>query len=564
MPWSISLFDQLPQLLVLSPLIGCLVTFAAARTGGEFIRQLAAANMFCTLLVLGGLVWRFEVDRAADAVARRPTAEDIAECGTFDVAQAMVHRRVDQQCALRLDRQVFAVDGINLWPTIVLVIVTACAIRQPTAIGIPSHWFIPAVLLFETASIAALTANDVQTYVLADGIAVIAMSVLLGLWGGLERRTIAERFLVIQFCGASIVMSGFAILLVAVPWMKIDDAPTPRAVTSSISTIIYEIQKWTTTNGTAYQYELESFPGMLLILSFGFAIQFGAFPFYASGLAVFCKSPPYIVALYIAGLLSISSVSWLRFVMPLAPDLLVGFDWLILIPSLGGAMWAAIRSLSPADARQKIAFVFYSFSGISLLGCFNFSRFGMSGAWLMQQQLAVVACWMLLVSETTLGVQNSLVPQPGVRCRFKSTPILPLLVGIPFFGLFASSYIIALETFRDWLSFLAAATFEENLFFFVFDLSINVFLFLTAVLTAVILSSTLYSLLSHLQWNDFAKAQKPNLHVVVLALAAIANLFPNVMLHQCEPTFALAFRRFERTLSASSAEPQSDQRQTSP
>ena len=50
MNWLTSLRDQLPLLLVLSPVIGFLVTFAAAHSERDLVRYLAISNSFCTLV----------------------------------------------------------------------------------------------------------------------------------------------------------------------------------------------------------------------------------------------------------------------------------------------------------------------------------------------------------------------------------------------------------------------------------------------------------------------------------------------------------------------------------
>ena len=99
------------------------------------------------------------------------------------------------------------------------------------------------------------------------------MSVMIGTRGGLERRGLAERFLFAQFTGSALVVLGFAMLVVSVPWMKIEDSPTFPTISSNIGTLVYEAEKWASRNQLAFQYQNEVFPWMLLILSVGFAIR---------------------------------------------------------------------------------------------------------------------------------------------------------------------------------------------------------------------------------------------------------------------------------------------------
>lgn len=563
MTWLSSMWDQLPLLLVLAPVIGFLVTSAAVQTNSEAVRELAISNVICTLLILGGLAWTFESDLAAEALARHPAPADIEECGTLDAAQAMVHRRVDRQIAERLGRRQFVIDGINLWPLLMFVVLTGCVVwRAGRSIGNPS-WFVPTVLLFEAASIGALTANDLQIFLVTYGSAALAMGGLLGWWGGLERRGLAVRFLTAQYCGGSLIMFGFAMLVVAVPWMKMEDAPTPPEVTQNLSSIIHEIQKWTTTNGLAYQYAIEVFPWMLLILSLGFAIQFGLFPFHSTQIEILSTASPVVIVLYLGGILSACGVGWLRFVVPLAPEMIVSLDWLMLVPSLGGALWAALASLAPSAPRRQAACIYSSLSAVSLMGCFTLTRFGMSAAWLMQQQLTVVICLGLLALDLP-DVENSFGRQLGRSLRSGySTRTVLLVLAVSCVGLFASGFIIVSELFRDSLLLVA-----------------------TIPIVSFSVCTTIYLLFNRHFSDDAVEAERSRNPLtlspqsrgegtsrngggrgslaILLSLAIIANLFPGLMLHQCEPDFARVFRRFERTETATSADLESNERQSSP
>ncbi len=548
MNYLTSLEDHLPLLLVLSPAIGCLLTSLVHRSAGGLVRSLTITQTICSLLLLGGIAWRFETELTTEARARISPATDIPATTDVTAARAAVNRQVDKQRAERLSHQWLVVDGTNLWPLLILIVLTGLVSWQADTVTGSPFGFLAIVQLFEAASLTALMAYDLRVYLIAFGIGVMAMGVLLGQWGGPDRRNATSRFLLTQFCGSSCLMLGFAMLVVAVPWMKIEDAPQPPTLFWNITTIVFEIQKWTTGNSLAFQYENEVFPWMIFILSLGFAIQFGLFPFHSSLIGVLSDAPRSVAVLLLAGLVSASGLGWLRFVVPLAPELLVGFERLILIPALGSAVWGAIRAVNPDEPRRQAAYLFLSLSGVALVGYDTFSRIGMSGGWLMLQQLTVSFILALFVFDAKDAERSSGLLPTTARPESYSTRTLLLLLCLPLLGFFASEFLIFSELFPDRLLVLAGVLFAD------------------AVVLLTILSLFNRRLAAAPRGPSTAASSKrfPTSAMVLLALAVIVNLAPNLMLHQCEPEFARVFRRFERVPAVDSAEPDSPERQTLP
>ena len=167
----------------------------------------------------------------------------------------------------------------------------------------------------------------------------------------------------------------------------------------------------------------------------------------------------------------------------------------------------------------------------------------------MQQQLTVSLCLALLVTErhrTNDSVGG--FATPVFRNAFIIRTLL-LMLAFPFLGLFASGFLIVSELLRESLL-----------------LPFAVLMAGTAICVAI------YSLLNQpvVQDQNFASENSGNSNrrldslIMIVPLALIANLCPNLMMSQCEPEFARVFRRFERAATASSAEIESSERQTSP
>ena len=535
MNWLPTLRDQLPLLLVLSPVIGFLVTYAASTTERDLTRYLAISNCFCSLLIFGGIAWQFESQLSEDTAALRDWEQGDSKSDHVTRSIDAAHEQDDRRRIERLRYQWFAIDGTNLWSTFVLIVLTGLVIWQTeTNVGNQSE-LIPIVLLFESASVAALTAYDLRAFLLASGVSALLMSLMIGRWGGPDRRGLAVRFLFVQVCGGSLVMLGFAMLIVAVPWMKLDVSTKLSPISWNIATIVFEVQKWTSRNELAFQYQNVVFPWMLFVLSLGFAIQFGLFPFHSWPVSVLRETPSGIAVLCLAGILPISGIGWLRFVVPLAPELLAAFDRLILIPSLGGAVWGALRAVAPGEPRTRGAFVFVSLSGVSLLGCYSFTRIGMSGAWLMVQQVILAFCAIMFVFglPAIWNVAGS-SSETSARSGYATRTLL-LLLCVPALGLFASQCMILSELLRESLLLVAGV-------------------FIVVALNG----STAFSLLNRHFTDEAAgnsignNSMTSKTHtmtwpvLIAMLLTAVACLAPTCMLHQCEPEFDRVFRRFEQ------------------
>ena len=531
-----SLRDQLPLLLVLSPTIGFIATSTATWFEPKWIRPLALSNMICTLVLLGGLEWQFEADLARDANTIRLAQLQLPP--TVKAADSLIdaHRMLDRVRAERLRHQWFVVDGMNLFPVLLVVVLITLVERKGSS---QDQWFFPTLLLFETTSLGALTASDVRVFLFLSAGSALIMSIFISQGGNSARRGQAEQFLLTQFCAGALIMLGFSMLVIGVPWMKMPDSATIPDISWNIVSIVQDIQKWTARNELAFHYASEVFPWMLLLLLIGFAILSGLFPFQSLTFRIVSDADPMTAILYLAGPVSISRITWFKFVMPLAPDLLASFDRWMLIPAIGCSAWGALCAVTQVAPRQRMAALFVSLSGIALLGCYTSSRAGMNGAWLMQQQVTLFACLFLLAIDLRpVAVSHSVSPDRHVS-RFDWTSRgLFLSTFVPILGLFASGSLIVSGLLFDSLLLVG----------WIF-------------LTGLILGMTILSMINVVFTNERTNGHKPasmssllGPWLIVAVLAVVVSVFPGLLLHQSNTEFVRVFRRFEQTSTANSAE----------
>ena len=550
MNWLTSLRDQLPLLLVVSPLVGFVGTCVAAVWEPRLIRHLALSNMLCTLAILGGMQWQFETDLATETEVIRLAARDLSSSQDGIDSLTNIRRTLDRMRSEQIQHQWFCVDGVNLFPLLLVVSLVIIVVWRTDCTVEDSRWFVPTLMLFEAGALGVLTASDVRLFLFASTASAVVMSLLIGRTGSTTRRNLAEQFLLTQFCGGVLISLGFAMLVVSVPWMKIPDSTAIPKISWNVASLAYDIQKWMARSEPAFHYASDNFPWMLLLLSLGFAVQSGLFPFHQSQIRIVSDSHPAVAALYLAGSLSASRIAWLRFVLPLAPDLLSAFDRWILIPSILGAVWGTLCAQSLSPPRQRSAYALMALFGLSLLGCFTFTRMGMNGAWLMQQQLTALSVLCLLAMQPR-GLVSDEVRQGMARPRETSfrARTLVLMLCLPLIGLFVSGYLIVSDLFIESLPLVGGA-------------------FLVGLLIARTVLSLLNQQFLNEQRDHGGSPASPNSmsgHLVVLTLLLVVTcLFPSLLLHQCNSEFARVFRRFEQSNMAESAETHSEEPQHAP
>lgn len=154
----------------------------------------------------------------------------------------------------------------------------------------------------------------------------------------------------------------------------------------------------------------------------------------------------------------------------------------------------------------------------------------------MQQQLIFGYCSVLLAWNPLTADQ----PDPTMRfdsAKGISNRVLSLLVSIVCIGLFASGYVIMTELFRESIAI---------------PLTILVVLSLCCLTVGTLRLS-----------RELVPLNRVEL-ILMVPLALVLNILPGLLLHQSEREFERTFRRFEYTAHAVSAEPDSEDRQSSP
>ncbi|MEX0716224.1 MAG: NADH-quinone oxidoreductase subunit M [Planctomycetaceae bacterium] len=404
----IKLLDNVVFLMVLLPLVGAALVVASARMGEEAIRRTALVNVLFSCALAIGMVAHFS-SGAADSVEVLVDEDDhlVAPRETRDAGGPRLATPMRWLAASDGKRVVgpdvrlsFGVDGLSLWliAMVPFVMLAALCAAQDTAGERPAV-FHALLLGAQAGAIAAFAARDVVLFVVALETTLLCTFLLLGNWGGYDRRTVARKFLAYNLAGGLLVIVGLIGLVIVEQRMRggavastafatpatfayerlVDPLPSASPETNTLPGPL-ELAGSSTARGEQWA---AAAPWIFAALLIGFAIRAGTFPFHtwltSANLEATASTSVFLTAVQI----NLGLYGLLRFVVPLFPDMcLIAADGLV---GLGvfGAAYGGLLAIAQGDLKKLATYVCVAHIGICLAGIFSLTQTGLSGAVLL-------------------------------------------------------------------------------------------------------------------------------------------------------------------------------------
>jgi len=323
---------------VFLPLIGALLPWSGRRTARRWA-------LGATLLTLAGtaiLVFGYPAESPEGHVAR------------FDW--------IDTPMDVHLE---LGLDGLSLWlfGMIALLMLTAVlvsweAIRQQTAL------YYRLLLILQTGMLGVFAARDIILFYVFFEFTLIPLFLLIGIWGGQQRRYAAIKFFLFTLAGSVLTLLG---LLAIVLWN--------RAQTGVLTFSIPELTDALRT----YPLGVSAQVWIFLALFAGFAIKVPLFPLH-TWLPLAHVEAPTAGSVILAGvLLKLGTYGFVRFCLPMLPDATVICMPYLLGLSVAGILYGALVALAQSDIKRLIAYSSISHLGFCMLGIFALNPLGVRG-----------------------------------------------------------------------------------------------------------------------------------------------------------------------------------------
>lgn len=347
------------------------------------------------------------------------------------------------------------VDGISL-PMVTLSCIT-------TLVVVLSSWYsirravaqyLATFLLVQGCMVGVFCATDsILFYVFWEAM-LIPVYLNIGIWGGERRFYASVKFFIFTFAGS-------AIMLVAILYLQ-DQASSFMIRDFYQLHLTREVQNW-----------------IFLAFFLAFAVKIPIWPFHTWLPDAHTEAPAGGSVVLAALMLKMGIYGFLRFNLPITPDVSYAMVWLMIILALIAIIYIGLIAIGQRDMKRLIAYSSIAHMGFALLGTFMIylivrntgsfedARFSLQGA-MMQMVSHAFSTGALFIGIGILydRIRSRMIDDfGGIANKLKLFTALMMLfalsnVGLPFTAGFVGEMMIILSALKAnfWIALLAATT----------------------------------------------------------------------------------------------------------
>jgi NADH-quinone oxidoreductase subunit M len=270
-----------------------------------------------------------------------------------------------------------AMDGLSLFMVALTAVGIASAVWTAIAAGRDRiRVYLALLFLLEGSLVTLFTARDLLLFYAGWEIMMIALFVLMGVWGGAGRRAATLQFIIYSLIGSLLMLVAIAALAV---------------------------------KGGSFDLATLSAQGRNSVWMFGafaaaFCIKAPMFPLHGWLPAAYRESTPEVTALLSGVVSKAGAYGLIRFAVPLFPATAYDWRWLFLGLGLAGLIYASLVAFRQPDARGVIAYSSVGQMNLIVIGIFSlgvggtFSDTGLRGAefQMVNHGLVSIAAFLLI------------------------------------------------------------------------------------------------------------------------------------------------------------------------
>lgn len=420
--------DQLPLWLMLMPLLGMVLVWLGRRFHESAARQILFVNLVTSALLCVWMVVAYEPlkptvdrDQAAlfgryDRFQFRSSFSWVGESRTETLERTLPNGRVTSfdfpvrwGPDIRLE---VGIDGISLWLTALslLLVTVALSLECRSTAPLPAT----AWLWLEASLIGTFVALDVVLFSICWMSTLLAVAWLIGSYGDTQRHVAVPRLMKATAIGGWLVVIGLCGLVLAFGWLRQSpNRPHPPLI-FSMPELIAGLSHWTAGGDNLILWANVS-PWLFGLLVIGFTGPMLLAPFHRAFVMSVSSAPPAVSIVLVGALIKVGLYGWLRFIVPVFPDMLrLNADFLSTLVGISSLL-AAVLAFGQTSWPQRIALATTSSIGLSLLGIMTFTLEGMIGAMLRLLSHGLTAAlllWLLPRSSEQRPQPDALANEP--------------------------------------------------------------------------------------------------------------------------------------------------------
>jgi NADH-quinone oxidoreductase subunit M len=264
------------------------------------------------------------------------------------------------------------VDGISVWLIVLTTFLTVISVWFSFYVDKRVKNYFVFMLILESAMLGVFTSLDMILFYTFFEASLIPMAMLIWIWGGERRNYAALKFFIYTFAGSIFMLVGMIFM-----------AYQYKTVTGHYSFYIVDIQQQVA-NGQLWASALMAEPFVFWAFAIAFLVKCPAFPFHTWLPDAHVEAPTAGSVILAGVLLKMGTYGFLRFVLPLFPDVIGQQVPYIMGLAVIGIIYGAIVSAIQPDWKKLIAYSSVAHMGFILLGIFSLTHDGLMGGSMQQ------------------------------------------------------------------------------------------------------------------------------------------------------------------------------------
>lgn len=339
----------------------------------------------------------------------------------FDVAEKGMQfvERVQWMPTFGIEYAV-GVDGVSL----LLVLLTTflpplCVLASWDSVTSKLKAFLMLILLVEGAMMVVFTALDAFLFFMLWEVTMVPMYFMIVLWGGPNRVAAGLKYVLYSLAGSLMLLVGILGLSL-------------QAGTFNIEAL------------AEFTYSENSQFWIYLALFLGFAIKLPMLPFHTWLPDAHSEAPTAGSVLLAGVLLKMGGYGFIRFCLPIFPEMSHAFAPAVLWLSVVGILYGGYMALAQNDLKRLVAYSSISHMGFVTLGIFSFNNEGIGGAILqmMTHGLTTGAMFLIVGQLYDRTHSRSIADYGGLQQRMPKFVAILSLFAVASFGLPTTSNFI--------------------------------------------------------------------------------------------------------------------------
>jgi NADH-quinone oxidoreductase subunit M len=332
---------------------------------------------------------------------------------------------------------IVGVNGLNATMLLLTTIVTLAATWvSPTVEDYP-HRFMACIMLISAAAAGAFASLDLFFFYAFHELALIPTFLMIGIWGTGNRQTAAWKITIYLSVGSIILLVGLIGLYLLVPdTQRTFDIPRLQSLASSGF------------------FAGAGSNSIFLLLLIGFGTLVSLFPFHTWAPQAYASAPVPVSMLHAGVLKKFGLYGLLQLVLPLMPEAVRHWSWLLLLLLIGNILFVGLATISQRQLDLTLGYSSVMHMGYIFLGVASANLIGVDGAALLMlaHGLSIAA---LFAISGELRKQTGTLDYRDLGGLAKSMPLLAFLfglatfasIGLPGFANFASELLVFFGAF---------------------------------------------------------------------------------------------------------------------